>query len=553
MKQNPAEQAMELVRRLEESGALGTGGRLPALLRYLVQEELAGRGDRLKAYSIATEVLGRGESFDPSQDSIVRVEIGRLRKALDLFFATQGRDEPVRIDIPRGASRPRISFGKAPEEAAEAPASDNVAKPAGRRWAFVGAAFMAAVLALGAIVFFMSGRPAAQAPAYVAAVPKLILLPVRTEGADPDLRALALGLRAQLAAELSQQKWLTVLLLDGVEGLGTEAKLFAAAPVLIKDSDSYALSAQLTSEPDHNVRWSAQYRDTRLHAPLVSLASGLAAGLARDLGYPLGPIGQAVGAKSSATDAKVEDQFLCMMNAYRYWRDLAPKQGADARECLTRLAAQSDFVEGRAALALLTIEQGKALDGPDRQAAFAKAAALLRGAPDDDRLSLTARMVLAACQNEVETTKTLAQALAAAAPNDPDSLAEAAYAAGLAGLDWTFALETEATALRLARRPRAIYSHVVAAKAVMASDYEGALRAMSRAPQQGDPLGQAMLLVIAQLADAPLRSEGAAAALARLQMSDPDAVGKAIGRACWHPDVKQAFGQALARARKTPP
>lgn len=79
-----------LITRLERSGALGTGGRLAALLRYLVAEELAGRGDRLKAYAIATEILGRGPDFDPQQDSIVRVEIARLRKALDLYFATQG-------------------------------------------------------------------------------------------------------------------------------------------------------------------------------------------------------------------------------------------------------------------------------------------------------------------------------------------------------------------------------------------------------------------------------------------------------------------------------
>jgi hypothetical protein len=161
-----------------------------------------------------------------------------------------------------------------------------------------------------------------------------------------------------------------------------------------------------------------------------------------------------------------------------------------------------------------------------------------------------ARTVLAACQSEVETTKTLAQALAAAAPNDPDSLAEAAYAAGLGGLDWTFALATEAKALKLARRPKAIYSHVLAAKAVIDEDYESALRAISRAQQQGDALGQAILLIIAELANAPMRTEGAAAALAKLQMSDRDAMSKAIARACWHPDVKRAFAQALERARE---
>ena len=541
MQQSLADEAMALVRRLEESGALGAGGRLPALLRYLVQEELAGRGDRLKAYSIATEVLGRGQSFDPQQDSIVRVEIGRLRKALD---------------IPRGASRPKISVENLTQGVEEDP--DAVAPRAdtpGRRRFPVALASTILVLAVCLSLFFAFGRRASAPVAFTGAVPRLILLPVQTEGADPDLRALALGLRAQLAAELAQQKWLTVSLLDGLTPPPpAEPKLFAAAPVLIKDASSYVLSAQLTSEPDHTVRWSGQYRNARLHDPLYDLASQLAAQLARDLGYPLGPIGQAVAGRSSATDAEVEDRFFCMMNAYRYWRDLEPKQAADASTCLTRLTARApDFAEGRAALALITIEQGKKLDGEDRKAAFANAAALLRGAPDDDRLSLLAKTALSACSGDVEATKGFARSLQAAAPNDPDSLAAAAQAAGLAALDWPFALELEARALKLAKEAKPIYSQVSAAKALMQGDYEGALRAISRTTQQGHVLGQTMLLIIAQLANAPVRAEGAAAALAKLKIGDAEALKATIARACWHPDVKLAFENALARANGKPP
>jgi len=532
---------MAVVRRLEETGALGTGGRLPALLRYLVQEELAGRGDRLKAYAIATEVLGRGQSFDPAQDSIVRVEIGRLRKALDLYFATEGRYEPVRIQIPRGANRPRIVTGDPGPTEAPPPAAAPV-----RRFGLVAGVAMAAMLAAGAALLVWQRRAPPPAP-LAAAAPRLILMPVQTEGTDPEVRALALGLRAQLAAELSQQTWLTVLLGDGHSS--GDAPVFAAAPVLIKDGDGYTLSAQLLSEPDQRVRWSGRYRDTTLHEPLLDLVSNLAGKLARDLGYPLGPIGQALGAHSGATDADVEDRFLCMMNAWRYWRDLEPKQGADARACLTRLTAKAaDFAEGRAALALLALDEGRNLDGDARAAAFAKAASLLRGGPDDDRLTLMARLSLAACEGRIEDTKALARALETDAPNDPDSLAEAANQAGLAALDWTFALDAEAKALKLTRDYRPGYVQASAAKALMDGDDEGALRAISRAPQQGQALGQTMLLILAQLANAPLRAEGAAAALAKLQVGDEAALKTTIARACWHPDVKAAFLVALARA-----
>jgi hypothetical protein len=74
---------LEALDSIIASGALGGGERLPALLRYLVTEELAGRGERIKAFAIATEVLGRGADFDPQIDSIAQIKMARLRKELD--------------------------------------------------------------------------------------------------------------------------------------------------------------------------------------------------------------------------------------------------------------------------------------------------------------------------------------------------------------------------------------------------------------------------------------------------------------------------------------
>lgn len=54
--------------------------RLKEFLEFVIQETLAGRGARIKSTTIAQEVFGRGEDFDPQQDSIVRVEAGRLRR-----------------------------------------------------------------------------------------------------------------------------------------------------------------------------------------------------------------------------------------------------------------------------------------------------------------------------------------------------------------------------------------------------------------------------------------------------------------------------------------
>ncbi len=78
------------------------------LLRFVVDETLAGRADRLKEYTLATEVLGRDASFDPKLSPAVRVEAGRLRQRLEHYYLTLGRDDPVLIELPRGGYVPRF-------------------------------------------------------------------------------------------------------------------------------------------------------------------------------------------------------------------------------------------------------------------------------------------------------------------------------------------------------------------------------------------------------------------------------------------------------------
>ena len=111
--------ALELVIWSMAMGAIGavvavgladSSDRQRQLLRYIVTEEIEGRGERLKAYAIATEVFDRPADFDAQQDAIVRVEVGRLRKSLELYFATDGAADSVRIHIDKGGYRPRFEF-----------------------------------------------------------------------------------------------------------------------------------------------------------------------------------------------------------------------------------------------------------------------------------------------------------------------------------------------------------------------------------------------------------------------------------------------------------
>ena len=75
-------------------------------LSYVVEEALAGRADRIKAYSVAIEALGRDASFDPQSDPVVRIEAGHVRRALERYYLTGGQLDPLLISIPMGGYVP---------------------------------------------------------------------------------------------------------------------------------------------------------------------------------------------------------------------------------------------------------------------------------------------------------------------------------------------------------------------------------------------------------------------------------------------------------------
>ena len=71
-------------------------------LAYVVERELAGKRQEITAKAIAIRAFGRRASFDPVNDPIVRIEAGRLRRDLEVYYLKSGRFSPVRITIPKG-------------------------------------------------------------------------------------------------------------------------------------------------------------------------------------------------------------------------------------------------------------------------------------------------------------------------------------------------------------------------------------------------------------------------------------------------------------------
>ncbi len=95
--------------RIVASKAFDGAERAKSFLTFVVMTALDGRAEEIKESVIAVEALARSTNFDPKTDPIVRVEAGRLRTRLKTFYESQGLDDVIVIDLPKGSYVPDFS------------------------------------------------------------------------------------------------------------------------------------------------------------------------------------------------------------------------------------------------------------------------------------------------------------------------------------------------------------------------------------------------------------------------------------------------------------
>lgn len=132
---------------------------LRRLLSYLADKAVSGQADQLKEYVIAIEGLGKPSSYDPQHNSAVRIQIGRLRQKLAEYYRTEGKEDPVIIDLPKGRfrlsceQRAPSSEPPAPVAAAEAaPKLDDPIPPPPQPRPSASRLWLAAGIAIGLLV-----------------------------------------------------------------------------------------------------------------------------------------------------------------------------------------------------------------------------------------------------------------------------------------------------------------------------------------------------------------------------------------------------------------
>jgi len=80
--------------------------RYPVLLRFVVEQTLAGNADQVKERSIGMEVFGRPPGYDANADPVVRVTAGEIRKRLAQYYYDPAHASEIRIELPTGSYVP---------------------------------------------------------------------------------------------------------------------------------------------------------------------------------------------------------------------------------------------------------------------------------------------------------------------------------------------------------------------------------------------------------------------------------------------------------------
>ena len=149
--ENQDGQLRHILARIKTSGSLGRSPTYGKLLDYLAKTTES--GEICSEISVAIEVFGKDENFDVTSDSTVRVYVHNLRKKLEAYYEDAGRNEELRIEIPKGSYR-LITSQQQPSERADTLSPIKVP----HKRVYTVSAVLLALLILNAVMIFWNGK-----------------------------------------------------------------------------------------------------------------------------------------------------------------------------------------------------------------------------------------------------------------------------------------------------------------------------------------------------------------------------------------------------------
>ncbi|MBY3194846.1 adenylate cyclase [Rhizobium laguerreae] len=506
------EEVRAQLERILSSREFPSAGRGAAFLKYVTEETLAGRAQRLKAYSIAIEVFNRSAGFS-QEDPVVRIEAGRLRRVIERYYLVAGQRDPIRIDIPKGGYVPTFTWNDAWIEAAGDAPNEDVAERrvfAWRRLAWPVLAMLVAFVCagLGYYAGVLTGPAIGRSAGQVPGEPTLVIAPFADLGDGPQAARYAAGLTEELLTALPRFKEITVFgretskaLPPGVEasqvreGLG--ARYLVAGGVRVA-GDKVRVTVRLVDTTDGSILWSQDYDENLDTHELFVIQTDVASKVATAIAQPYGIIARSLAANPPPDDAGVHD---CTLRFYAYREELNPETHLIARNCLQNAVARfPGYSTAWSMLSFIHLDEGRfefnpqRYKGPAMERALGSARRAVSLEPDNTR-ALQALMTALFFNNETKEAFEVGEAALAANPNDTEFLGELGTRVAFSG-QWKRGAELLDRAIELNPGGAGYYFGTRALIACMLDDHEMAVRLIRKADLQKFPLFHGVAAVI---------------------------------------------------------
>jgi TolB-like protein len=489
----PVEYCRAQLARILSSADFAAADRKHRFLSYVVDEALAGRSSRIKAYSIAVEVFGRDASFDPQTDPIVRVEAGHLRRALERYYLTAGQADPVVISIPKGGYVPSFSLRQTPSQAAEeptvtaAPASPRPRLPGKPRLIAGAAAILVAVVTALAWLGYSSRVPPNNPD-----IPRLLVEWFDDLSGTDESAALARGLTQEVIGQLSKFK--DIVVVQSPDTATLPQVRYALAGSVDLSADTFRFQVRLLNRADGSVLWAHTYDGGTTVHDLLKAQADVASRVATSLAQTYGAIFEADAKLVVPNPPDDWAAYSCTLSYYSYRAGFDPESRPSVRSCLE--SAVQRFPGYATAWALLSLvymddvrfrfpsDTAESASLVDRALVAADRAVELE--PLNVR-GLQAQMFALIFKGDMDAAIKVGSRAMAINPNDTVLMGEYGYRLALSG-HWNDGCPLVAEARERNPGPLAYYEVALAVCSYFRGDYEQAASWIRKANGQGNAL-----------------------------------------------------------------
>ncbi len=277
-------------------------------LNYVVKEVIAGRANRMKAYSIAMEVFGRDSSFNAQADPVVRIQASLIRRGLEYYYLVAGRHDPVIITMPKGSYVPIFSqrCGVTPAVGVCYSAGLSKERPLKHEppcklgglatIAFIGLALSASGYLIRSHASF-SGKTAVSIRGTGPHIPRLVVKPFSDLSGTQRSANMAKGLTEEVLTQLSKFKEIVV-----VDGAASSAIVDPQPTFTLEgrvriEGEKLRLSTRLVNRVDGSIFWTNSYENDIQRQGLFQLQDDIAGSMATALAQPYGIVFQSDAAR----------------------------------------------------------------------------------------------------------------------------------------------------------------------------------------------------------------------------------------------------------------